>query len=75
MSRRIIPIILENPRDWGFPGIGPLPTFWPFVVSLKTVMVLVGVSFRTLMYYSKYMMRLKFYQNMTSTILDQICSN
>ena len=75
MSRRIIPVILENPRDWGFPGLGPLPTFWPFMVSLKTVMVLVDVSFRTLMYYSEHMMRLKVYRNMTSTISDRIGSN
>ena len=75
MSRRIIPVILENPRDWGFPGIGPLPIFWPFMVSFKTVMVLVDVSFRTLMYYSEHMMRLKVYRNMTSTISDRIGSN
>ena len=49
--------------------------FWLLLWHLSTVMVLVGVSFRTLTYYSKHMMRLKFYQNMTSTILDQICSN
>ena len=38
-------------------------------------MVLVGVSFRTLMYYSEHMMRLKVYRNMTSTISDRIGSN
>ena len=27
---------------WGFPGIGPPPTFWPLMVSLRTVMVPVG---------------------------------
>ena len=43
MSRRIIPIILGT--GWRFPGTGPLPTFWHFMVSLRTVMVLVGVSF------------------------------
>ena len=42
MSGRIIPTILEKgPR---FPGIGPPPTFWPFMVGLGTLMVLVGVS-------------------------------
>lgn len=29
----------------GFPGNGPLSTFWPFNVGLETVMVLVCVSF------------------------------
>ena len=29
-----------------FMGLGPLPTFWLFVSSLRTVMGLVGVSFR-----------------------------
>ena len=29
----------------GFPGVGPLPTFWPFMVSLGTVMAPVGVTF------------------------------
>ena len=43
MSGRIIPTILGKGR--GFPGLGPPPTFWPFIVSLRTVMALVGVSF------------------------------
>ena len=30
----------------GFPGIGPLPTFWPFMVSLRTVMVWLVLAFR-----------------------------
>ena len=59
MSRRIIPIIAG--KGWRFPGIGPLPTFWHFMVSLRTVMVLVGVSFTMLMYYNECMMRLKVY--------------
>ena len=29
----------------GFPGSGPLPTFWPFPVNLGTVMAPVGVLF------------------------------
>ena len=32
-------------RGLGFPEIGPPPTFWPFMVGLRTVMALVGVSF------------------------------
>lgn len=75
MSGRVIPIILENPRDWAFPGTGPLPTLWTFMVSLKTVTVLVAVSFRTLVYYSEHVMRLKVYRTMTSTVLDPIGSN
>ena len=43
MSGRIIPTILE--KGGGFPGFGPRPTFWPFMVSLGTVMGPVGVSF------------------------------
>ena len=42
MNRRIIPTISR----WGFPGIGPLPTFWPFMVSLRTVMVWLVLAFR-----------------------------
>ena len=36
-----------------------LSTFWLFMVSLRTVMALVGVSFSTLMYYSEHKMGLK----------------
>ena len=57
MSRRIIPVILGKGR--GFPGIGPPPTFWPFMVSLRTVMALVGVSLNMLMYHNELIMRLK----------------
>ena len=31
-------------RGWRFQGIGPSLTFWPLMVGLGTVMVLVGVS-------------------------------
>ena len=37
------PPILE--KEWRFPGIGPLPTFWPFMIRLETVRAPVGVSF------------------------------
>ena len=57
MSGRIILIISEKGR--GFPGIGPLPTFWTLMVSLITVMALVGVSFSMLMYYNECIMRHK----------------
>ena len=43
MVGRIIPTI--SGKWWGFPGIGPSPTFWPFMVGLGTVMAPVGVSF------------------------------
>ena len=43
MNGRIIPTILG--KGWGFPGIGPLPTFWPFMVSLRTVMVWLVLAF------------------------------
>ena len=36
MSGRIIPTIWRKGR--GFPGIGLLPSFWPFMVGLGTVM-------------------------------------
>ena len=32
-------------KRWGFPGIGPLSTFWPFTVGLRTVLAPGGVSF------------------------------
>ena len=44
----IIPAILW--KGWGFPGIGPPATFWPSMVGLRTVKVLVGVSFSMLSY-------------------------
>ena len=43
MSGRIIPTILE--KGQGFPRIGPPPTFWPFMVGLRTVIVPVCVPF------------------------------
>ena len=43
MNGKIIPTI--SGKGWGFPGIGPLPTFWPFMVGLGTVMAPVGMSF------------------------------
>ena len=48
LSGRIIPTLLEN--GWGFPGIGSPSTFWPFMVSLGTVMVPMGVSFSLQVY-------------------------
>ena len=51
MSGRIIPIILGKGQR--FPGNGLPPTFWPFIVSLGTVMAPVGVSFSMLMYYNE----------------------
>ena len=35
MSGRIVPTTLE--KEWRFPGTGPPPTFWPFMISLGTV--------------------------------------
>lgn len=46
MNGRIIPIILR--KEWVFSGIGPQPTFWTLMVSLRIVMALVGVSFNIL---------------------------
>ena len=43
MNGRIIPTILGKRQ--GFPGVGPLLSFWPFMVGLGTVMALVGMSF------------------------------
>ena len=50
MSGKIIPIILG--KGQGFPATGPPPTFWPFMVDFRTVM---------LMYYNKQIKRLKVY--------------
>ena len=36
MSGRSIPIILR--KGWRFPGIRLLPTFWPFMIGLRTVL-------------------------------------
>ena len=57
MSKRIIPTILGKGQK--FPGIEPLPTFWPFMVNVRTVMVPVGESFIILIYYKKCILRLK----------------
>ena len=57
MSGRIIPSILE--KGWRFPEIRLLPTFWPFMVGLGTVMVPVGVSFSMEMHYNECIMKLK----------------
>ena len=38
-------------------GIGPLPTYCPFMVGLRTVMAPVGELFNMLMYYNKCIMR------------------
>ena len=43
MSGRIIPIILGKGQK--FPEIESPFSFWSFMVSLRTVMALVGVSF------------------------------
>ena len=57
MNGRIISTILGN--AWGFLGIGPLSTVWPFMAGLRTVMALVGMSFKMPMCYSEHKMRLK----------------
>lgn len=36
-------------RGAGFPGIGLPPTFWPFMVGLRTLVVPVGMSLSMLM--------------------------
>jgi len=59
MSENIIPTILEE--GWRFPGIGPLTTFCTFMFSLRTVKLLVGMSFSMLIYYNEHIMRLKAY--------------
>ena len=46
-------------KEWGFPGIGPPPTLWPFMVRLRPVMALGSVSFSMLTYYDELTMRLK----------------
>ena len=57
MSGKIIPAILR--KGQGFPGIGPPPTFWPFMVGLGTVMAPVDVSFSLLMCYDERILRPK----------------
>ena len=57
MSGRIIPTI--SGKGQGFPGIGPLPPFWPFMLGLRTVIVPVGVSVSMLVYYSECITKLK----------------
>ena len=44
MSGRNSLVLLGKSGD--FPGIGPLPTVWPFMVCLGTVMALGGVIFQ-----------------------------
>ena len=43
MSGKVIPII--SWKRWKFPGTRPPPTFWLFMIGLRTVLVPVGVSF------------------------------
>ena len=43
MSGHISPTIWR--KGWGFPGIGPLPTCWPFMVSLGMILAPGRVSF------------------------------
>ena len=40
-------------RGGDFQELPPPPTFWPFMVSLGTVMALVGVSFSMLRNYNE----------------------
>ena len=42
-SGGILPTI--SGKGWRFPGIEPLPTFWPFIVDLGTVMAPGNLSF------------------------------
>ena len=47
-------------KGQGFPGIGPPPSFWPFMVGLKTVLVGAGgCDALMLTYYSKCLTMLK----------------
>ena len=57
MSGKVIPIILGTGQ--GFPGIGPPHTFWPFMVGLRTVTVLVGVPLSMLVYHNEPIVSLK----------------
>ena len=43
----------------GFPEIGPLPIFLPFMAGLRSVMAPVGVLFSMLMHYNERIMRLQ----------------
>lgn len=41
-------------KGWRFPGTGPPPTFWPLMVGLRTITVLLDVSFSLLMCYDEH---------------------
>lgn len=43
INGRVIPTIWSG-RGMRFPGIGPMPTFWSWMISLGTGIVLVDVS-------------------------------
>ena len=74
MSGRIIPTILE--KGWRFPGIAPLLTFWPFMVSLWTVPVPVSVSFRyAVLYYNEHRRLKVLWEVEPSAILRPVSSN
>lgn len=45
--------------------MGHFLTFWPLVVSLRTVMVLVSVLFNLLMHYNEWTMKLMYYNEWT----------
>ena len=74
--RRTIPTIWEKRQ--GSLGFGPPLTFWPFIVSLKTVMALVDVSF-SFLNHDEHLLRPKFWWKMTVLpswtylILNSLC--
>ena len=63
MCGRIIPVICG--KEWGFLGIGPVPTFWPMMAGLRTVMGLVGVSPRLCCCVRVSVMRLRVHRKLT----------
>ena len=66
-SRRIIPIL--SGKGQGFPGVGPLPTFWSFMVSLGIFMAPVGMSFSMLLYNNEFKVSVQFSRSVVSDSL------
>lgn len=66
---------LFQERAGGFPRNGPLPTFWPFIVSLGIVMVPAGMWLCRLLFYGEHVTKLEVSEVESTALLDLMNSN
>ena len=68
-------MLITLEKRQGFPGVGATPSFWPCVVDLGTVMVLVDI----MLTYNEHIMKLKDYwksnllSSWTQHVLTSFC--